>query len=156
MFENLLPMLDTKRPAVGEQIYEHFLYDMMTGTITGYVGELVGKVIIPDDIRGVEIRTIGPGAFAICTEITEIEISDGISEIEAGAFSGCTSLVRVKLPRDLKYIGEGAFMDCKSLEGIIIPDGTVHIAERAFGGCGLNGKIYVPESVEYVAENAFE
>ncbi len=75
MFENIISTLDTKRPSVGEQIYEQFLYDMMTGTITGHVGELNGKVVVPDEIKGVEIRTIGAGAFANCTGITSVEIA---------------------------------------------------------------------------------
>ena len=155
MFENILSALDTKRPSVGEQIYEHFLYDMMTGTITGHVGELNGKVVVPDEIKGVEIRTIGAGAFTNCTGITSVEIKDGVAEIETGAFSGCGSLIDLKLPAKLKYIGEGAFMGCGSLADVSIPDGTAHIAERAFFGCDLHGKIKLPASVEYVADDAF-
>ena len=155
MFENILPMLDMKRPYIGDQIYEHFLYDMMTGTITGHVGELSGKISIPDEINGVSVRAVGAGAFANCAGITEAEIADGIAEIETGAFSGCVSLSALKLPAKLKYIGEGAFMGCVSLEQVDIPYGTEHIGERAFCGCGIRGSVKLPPSVEYAAENAF-
>lgn len=110
MFENILSMLDGKRPSIGEQIYGNFLYDMMRGIITGHVGEISGVIEIPSEINGIEIRAVGTGAFAGCTGITDLIINNGIAEIETGAFSGCAGIKSLKLPDTLKYIGEGAFM----------------------------------------------
>ena len=77
MDNSIFPMLDAKRPNIGEQLYEHFLYNMMTGTITGHVGEITGELNIPDEIHGIEIRTIGTGAFTGCTGITSLKIGNG-------------------------------------------------------------------------------
>ncbi len=154
MDNSIFPMLDAKRPNIGEQLYEHFLYDMMTGTITGHVGEITGELNIPDEIHGIEIRTIGTGAFTGCTGITSLKIGNGIAEIETGAFSGCSNIRQLTLPDSLKYIGTAAFMGCTNLNDITIPYGTEHIGEQAFYGCGLSN-VKLPDSVQYCAADAF-
>lgn len=151
---SIFPMLDAKRPSVGEQLYEHFLYDMMTGTITGHVGEIEGVLHIPDEIHGIEIRTIGTGAFSGCTGITALTIGNNITEIETGAFLGCIGMESLNLPNGLKYIGPGAFMGCTSLKTLTLPDGIQHIGEQAFYGCGLRDT-KLPNSVQYVSEDSF-
>lgn len=154
MLENIFPMLETKRTNIGEQIYENFLYDMITGTITGHAGELKGRIEIPDDIHGVEIRAIGTGAFTGCTGITELVLGHNIAEIETGAFSGCSGIKKLTLSENLKYIGNAAFMGCTALEAVKIPKGVQHIGEQAFFACPLKDT-KIPEGIPYIAADAF-
>lgn len=71
-----------------------------------------GSVTIPSAVtygmKNYTVTGIGECAFQY-TGITEIEISEGISNIGRCAFAGCKNLKKVKLPSSLLYIGEDAF-----------------------------------------------
>lgn len=86
----------------------------------------VKKVIIPSGIQ-----TIGEGAFARCTNLTEVVMSTGLQTIEADAFYGCQNLSQVTLPNSLKRIDLLAFKDT-----------------------GLN-ELYIPENVSYIEMSLF-
>lgn len=51
-----------------------------------------GVVIIPAKYDDVPVKSIAPGAFAGCSQITGLILPDGITQIGDGAFSGCSSL----------------------------------------------------------------
>ena len=53
--------------------------------------------------------------------VTELEVPDGVTEIESYAFSGWL-LSSVTIGSGVTKIGEGAFFFCTSLESITIPD----------------------------------
>ena len=51
-----------------------------------------GVVIIPNTLGGVPVKAIAPGAFADCSQITGLILSENVTQIGEGAFSGCSSL----------------------------------------------------------------
>ncbi|MDO4623492.1 MAG: leucine-rich repeat domain-containing protein [Eubacteriales bacterium] len=55
-------------------------------------------------------------------DITEVYISNGVSEVGAYAFSSCEKLIKVSLPNSVTEIGDGAFEYCSSLKEIVIAD----------------------------------
>ena len=55
-------------------------------------------------------------------------------EIEEGAFASCTKLMSVSLSDTLSVIGSYAFSDCYALSQIIIPATVEHIGNDAFWG----------------------
>lgn len=71
-----------------------------------------GSVTIPSAVtygmKNYKVTGIGECAFQY-TGITEIELSEGISNIGRCAFAGCKNLKKVTLPSSLSYIGEDAF-----------------------------------------------
>lgn len=69
------------------------------------------SVIIPSEIEGYEVQSIGEFAFAYLTTLESIEISKGIKDIEDIAFIGCSSLKKVTVPNTIDSIGSGNFND---------------------------------------------
>lgn len=58
-------------------------------------------------------------AFMGCTELTEVVIPEGVTEIGMWAFSDCTALTGITLPSSVTDIGEDAFYDCDSLTATV-------------------------------------
>ncbi len=82
--------------------------------LLGYVGE-ESFVILPLGYENKNYK-LAPYAFAYNTEITEVMVSEGVTEIGAWSFAYCTSLERVAVMKDVSKIYEGAFAGCANLE----------------------------------------
>ncbi|WP_448921665.1 leucine-rich repeat protein [Eubacterium sp.] len=78
-----------------------------------YIGDLEGKLVIPDEHNGRTVNTISDSGF-----------------------KGCM-LSEIVLPSKLKYIDREAFSDCKNLESISIPKTVTRIGGKAFYKSGL-------------------
>ncbi len=78
-------------------------YALHTSRITG--------VVMPDTVR-----VIGRSAFEDCTYLTDIKLSQQLSEIQDGAFVQCEELAHINLPDSLKRIEDGAFTNTEITE----------------------------------------
>lgn len=125
-----------------------------TVTITGYNGSST-NVVIPSEIYGMPVRSIGDGAFQYNETLKDVIIPDGVTSIEYCAFQGCNSLTNIDIPDSVENIGEAAFIFCSSLKGIDIPAGVEHIGVMAFGGCTSIKSITIPSTVRWVEDQAF-
>jgi len=157
-----------------------FTFDMESGTITKYIGD-GGDVIIPSEIDGVTVKSIGSRAFYASTfgdTVTSVTIPDSVTSIGDLAFSGCNELTSLVVPESVTSIGNSAFSwnhkltsvtipenitdisdelftYCTALESVTLPENTVIIGKSAFHGC-LNLKSFtIPESVKKIGDNAF-
>lgn len=92
-------------------------------------------VVIPDNIDGLPVTSIGGYAFYACAKLKSIKIPDSITDIGAFSFYKCDSLESVNIPSSVKLIGNGAFYCCSALKSIVLPDSVTDIAEIAFYGC---------------------
>lgn len=112
-----------------------------TKTNTLYVG--CRSTVIPEDIKA-----IANGAFVSGSGIPghvtpfEITIPKNVETLESQAFAGCTSLKAITLSEGVKSIGGSAF-NGTSIERIVIPASVTEISERAFRGCNLLKEIKV-------------
>ena len=79
------------------------------------------KVIIPDTVT-----EIGDYCF-YNSDMAEVQISSGMTEIPTGAFSGCTLLERVDIPDAIRVIGPKAFLGCTAIEELVIPDEVIEL-----------------------------
>ena len=131
-----------------------FVDENPTVTITGYNGSST-NVVIPSEIYGMPVRSIGDGAFQNNETLTDVIIPDGVTSIEGGAFRGCTSLTNINIPGSVASIGEAAFLFCSSLKGIDIPAGVEYIGVMAFGGCTSIKSVTIPSTVRWVEDQAF-
>lgn len=81
--------------------------------------DAVGRVTVPAEVEfeGTtrEVKYIGRYAFADCTGISELIISEGIVTIYDYAFKDCTSLRTVNIPKTLKRCQYGAFEGCEDV-----------------------------------------
>ncbi|MCT4593629.1 MAG: leucine-rich repeat domain-containing protein [Anaeromicrobium sp.] len=107
-----------------------FTFDKEKGTITGYDVSIGGTdVVIPKQIDGVDVVTIGNDAFSN------------------------KKLTSVKIPNSVTVIGNDAFV-YNRLTYVEIPNSVTSIANAAFAGNKLTS-VEIPNSVIYMGYGAF-
>ena len=117
---------------------------------------------IPDSVT-----SIGGGAFAWCTSLTGIWVTEGNSHYSSDA-SGVlfskdkTTLVQYPgafaayaIPDSVTSIGAGAFGGCTSLTSVTIPDSVTSIGQHAFNGCRSLTSVTIPDGVTSIGDGAF-
>ena len=112
-----------------------------------------GSLIIPSNIGGKPVTSIGIEAFLFCKRITSIYIPESIVKIEHAAFSYCDNLIKFEVDRLNQYFSsENGVLFDKSKSTIIqypagksgictIPKTVVDISDRAFLLCWKLNKI---------------
>ena len=93
--------------------------------------------------------------LAHLSEITQVIINPGVSDIGAGAFALCAELVSVEIPDTVTSIGRWAFEECAQLEQINLPQSVTVIGDEAFGGCGCLKSIVLPTGLSSVSDYTF-
>ena len=145
--------------AADENAFLYSLEEDETITITGYSGEEVGDLVIPETIDGYPVRTIGDYAFLECSGFDgTLTIPDSIEYIGNGAFWQCSGLTgSLVLPDSITYIGEYAFADCSGFDGTLtLPKGLTSIEKSTFFWCiGLKGILSLPDGITKIDDAAF-
>ena len=90
------------------------------------------------------MSSIGSLAFSGCTELTSVNIPDGLTSIGGGAFSGCIELTSVNIPNSVTSIGSQAFQDCTGLTSVNIGVSATRIEDNAFSGCTGLTSVVIP------------
>ena len=113
-----------------------FVYTTNNGaiTITGS-GDTNGAVVIPDQITGLPVRTIGDNAFRGNSFLTSITFPDTLTSIGNQAFFLCTGLTNVSIGSAVSSIGSNAFAYCSSLTSVTIPGSVTSIGSYPFAQC---------------------
>jgi uncharacterized protein YjdB len=105
-------------------------------TITGYTGEAT-EVVIPSEIDGKSVTSIGASAFSECESLTAVTLPEGLLSIESGAFKDCTGLTSINIPKSVTSISQtrtgyepyipstgNAFAGCSNLTNITVDEGN--------------------------------
>ena len=92
-------------------------------------------LVIPAELGGYPVTTIGSSAFNQCNGLTSVHIPDGVISIGDGAFRQCTRLSSVYIPDSVVWIGKYAFLGCGSLSGSVLPNNILYVGDGAFTGC---------------------
>ena len=109
-------------------------------TITDCEESAEGEVVIPDEIAGLPVISIGFEAFRGCSSLTSITIPEGVTSIGERAFDYCYNLASITIPDSVTSIGDGAFNGCSEQTSI------TSIGGKAFMDCtGLNS-ITIPKA----------
>ncbi|MGN1118863.1 MAG: leucine-rich repeat protein [Oscillospiraceae bacterium] len=139
-----------------------FEYSLNSGaiTITQYTGT-ARNIIIPETIDGAKVAAIGKFAFKN-SDITQVQLPSGLTEIYNEAFRDCKSLKQVNIPAGLTYAGtsagqftSGVFYDCDALETVTFDSGIKTITKGLFYGCTGIKHIELPDTVTLIEESAF-
>ena len=135
--------------------------------------QLIGDLVLPNDGS---VTTIGAYAFEFCTEITKVELPNGITKIDKYAFAEMYScrninipnsvtsieegaffssgLLSVEIPNSITVINEAVFRDAVELEEIIVPNNLIRIETQAFYNTNLK-TITLPNTIESIGYMAF-
>lgn len=128
------------------------------------------KVVIPAEIDGTPVTSIGNQAFMHCEKLTSVDLSKTkVTAIGKLAFSECRALQDVVLPDKLESLGSSVFTGCSSIktlrtatapEGVVffLPDTLNSIGYQTFKNCfasDVDARVVIPASVETIADGAF-
>lgn len=100
----------------------------------------VTEIVIPNSVR-----SVGAGAFAYASDLTDVTLPLELEEIADHCFAG-TSIVNIAVPESVKDVGMGAFQDCTKLHTVILPKSLKFIDDFAFDGCHNLYEIYCAAS----------
>jgi PKD repeat protein len=123
-------------------------------TITEYTGS-DGIVIIPAEIEGLPVTTIGASAFSDCSALTTASIPDSVTTIGDYAFIRCSGLTTVTIPDSVTTIGKYAFSSCSALTTVTIGSGVTAISDGVFYNCPSLTTLKIPNSVTTIGASAF-
>ena len=147
--------------------YEYILLEDGSAEIVKYSG-IEDNPVIPPEIDGKKVTTIGNLAFFLCHYPTSVTIPDSVTRIGKDAFFGCKSLVSVTIPDSVTEIENNPFGECSSLIEIVVsPDHpTLAVIDQVLFSkpdkrlvchpCGLTATEYtIPQDVQIIADSAF-
>ena len=122
---------------------------------------LEGKVVLPK-----EIKFVLKNAFAQCSKITELKLSDRIRIIDNDIFKGLTSLKDITLGKNVREINPRTFRSLSSLENINVhPKNTIYetrnhaLFEIYYDSLevlprGIEGTYRIPDGTRWVCKAA--
>ena len=114
-----------------------------------------GALVIPSELDGVPVTSIGRSAFRGCGGLTSVTIPSSVTNIGSSAFSGCRGLTTVAIPSSVTSIGDCAFEGCSDLTSVTIPSGVTSIGSSTFSGCSGLTSVTIPSSVTNIGRGAF-
>ena len=91
----------------------------------------------------------------VSTEVTSVNIPNGVTRIGSQAFKDYTSLTSITIPDSVTSIAGYAFENCSSLTSITLGNGVTDIANYAFYSCTSLASITIPDSVTFIDDMAF-
>lgn len=125
-----------------------------TITITEFTGSET-EIVIPSQIKGKAVTSIGYGAFTGCSSLTNIVIPNSVTSIDRSAFSYCTGLTSITIPNSVTSIKDIVFLGCTGLTNITIPNSVTSVGYSTFYGCTNLTNVTIPNSVTSIGEWAF-
>ncbi|MGN1099907.1 MAG: leucine-rich repeat protein [Christensenellales bacterium] len=112
--------------------------------------------------------SIGESAFASCSRLASITLSNKITRIGSAAFGGDGALGEIRYlgsvadwcgemegRESLMYKTLDLYIDGLPAEDIVIPEGVTSISDYAFRYCNKVRTVSVPDSVTYLGDGAF-
>ncbi|WP_078598437.1 leucine-rich repeat domain-containing protein [Evansella clarkii] len=129
---------------------KYFRFDEFRREITGYEGEET-NVVIPAEIDGVEVVSIGPDAFWN-KGLTSVILPPTLSVIGFYAFA-FNKLTDIRIPSSVALIEDGAFM-YNQLETLRLGEDIFTISRSVFQHNRLS-KLVLPENTQEIQSEAF-
>lgn len=103
---------------------------------------------------GVNVTTVGAGAFASCTSLQALQIPAAITEIPDRLCYGDKALTSVTMGDAVTSIGTTAFYNT-GLKTLALPATVQTIYSSAFQGSALTGELALPAGLTSVGSQAF-
>lgn len=136
-----------------------FQFNSKTGEIVDYVTS-AKALLIPSEIRGVKVVTLGENLFKGDNTIETIIIPTSVTEIKFGAFQDCTKLQHVIFEQreaaDPIAFGTNLFKGCTALEEITWPSNAKSLPSYVFEDCTSLTTVYNLDKVMNVGVGSFK
>lgn len=116
-----------------------------------FYGTGLTNVTIPGSVS-----RIGGYAFADCSRLVNVDIENGVEQLDYAVFYRCENLRKIDLPDSICEIGEGAFAECVDLEEIRIPRGMSGLSTDTFINCSSLKYLEIPSNIFSVGISAFD
>ena len=144
------------------KIYSDKLSITDDGTVTGTdsLKSFTGTLSIPRYLNEIKVTAIDKEAFAAkegekAYSFTKLILPDTITSIGEKAFMNCTELVEVSLPRGVSELSDYIFAGCKNLKLFVSPDGITSIGKNAFDGCSNLVAVNLSKNLKTIGDEAF-
>ena len=100
---------------------------------------------------------IGKNAFANCSGLVGVSMSDFVTSIGESAFKSDSALTNFRAPTSLQTLSQTAFSGCTSLSQVKNLDATsiTEIPKECFAGCSKLEKIALPSNLIRIGDSAF-
>ena len=159
---------NTSTQTITNDDYNYTLLYDGTVEIIRYVGDAV-DLIIPTEIDGRKVTSIGKSAFSFCGNLTTITLPDSITLIGANPFQGCQSLQTIIVSPDNLTLAtiDGVLFSkpdkrlicypCAfTAESYTVPMGILSIDDYAFYFCNNLSSVTLPDSLTTIGINPFD
>ena len=105
--------------------------------------------------NGSLLEKIGENAFAMCLNLSGIELPDSLHVIENGAFKRCEKMTKVNLGGGVEKLGDEVFLFCTRMTNLTATGSLKTIGKDLLKNHGSKLKVTCPETSEmhkYMAE----
>lgn len=93
--------------------------------------------------------------FSNCTALVEAVMPEGLTNIADNVFCGCTRLTSIVLPSTVESIGACVFRDCTALTAVVLPENVSSIGAYAFSGCISLDDVTLSRELRIINDHVF-
>ena len=116
----------------------------------------IEKIKIPSTVTYSDHESYSDfGALAGDAVLTEVQFTEGMTQIPQYICSGASSVERILIPSTVTSIGYEAFYKCTSLDRMALPEKLTVIGSGAFDGCTSLIDVTIPKIVTTIGESSF-
>ena len=128
-----------------------------TVEMTGIKDKFRTEITIPSTIQiyGKEYKVTFNGDAFTESNVKNVKLTEGFTEIPEGAFSYCRGLTSIEIPSSVTTIGDWTFYECSGLTSIEISSSVISIGKSAFSFCSGLTSIEIPSNVKSIGGWAF-
>lgn len=129
-----------------------FIVDTDTKTIftTAFQGSNITSIDIPNGVT-----TIGQAAFSGCSKLQTVSIADSVTIFSSSMFRDCTSLTSFTVTKEMGEFQE-VLNGCTALTNVTIENDVEIIGGSFFANCSALTAISIPPSVKEIKIAAFK
>ncbi len=151
-----------KVTAISDTVTEVTIPAEVTNSNEKYTVNSIGDSVFKNNTKLTKITlntgssfTMASNQFAGCTQLAEVVIGEGLTEVSNNAFANCASLGKVTLPDTVTILGESSFQNCSKLTTINWPAELKSIGTSAFQKCTSLTELKLGTAVETLSSSAF-